>query len=426
MTRASRWTQDHRSSVGAVDVISIRDALLEHRAALPFSVLLIDPRGNEALLGEDQPLLKVTIRSTAGASAVRAMGQVALAEAYINGDIDLDGDLVRAMELRVLIRRDGLPSRMWSVVEPMLRGRARHNRRAIAKHYDMQNVQLIATETRFQLYTPGLYASPDDTLEVGGERRLATIYEELGLDTGKRLLDVGCGWGGLVRYASARGVDATGISLSQHQVDYACDALERENLVARIEYADFFSYEPCGSFDAISLMGVMEDLSDYPPVLNRLAGWLAPGGSIYMDFSAIARRFQISGFIARNVWPGAFRMVKMSQFVTAVDQSNLELISVTNDRDNYSRFTRLAYERWTDSHAKIRAMADERTYRLMRLLYASIAFIMGPRSSRATAYRVLLRRREAGGRLGDLLPRPESSRPRDRSGPVAAFARRLR
>ena len=419
-------TPDHTVLRGAVDVAAIRDALLEHEAALPFSVLLSDPWGSHAVLGDSEPLLTVTIRSSAGASAVRAMGQVALAEAYINGDIDLDGDLIRAMELRVMIRRDGLPSRVWSVVEPMLHGRARHNPRAIAKHYDMHNVQLLATENRFQLYTPGIYVSVDDTLETGGARRLATVYEELCLGTGKSLLDVGCGWGGFVRYACARGVDATGISLSQQQVDYARDALKADKLSARIEYADFFSYEPSRTFDAISLMGVMEDLSDYQPVLNRVSGWLAPGGCIYMDFAAVARRFQISGFIARNVWPGGFRMVKMPQFVVAVDQSPLELVSVSNDRENYYTFTKLGYERWSASHAQVCAIADERTYRLLRLLYASIAFIMGPRSSRATAYRVLLRRRAAGGRLGELLPGGQSEKPRARTGRISAYARRLR
>ena len=317
-----------KAAVSRDDLRDIRDDVLS-RGAPPIPFVLKNMDGDEEMLGEAPPVLVVTILSQRGARAVRAMGQVALASAYINQDIDLDGDLIRAMELRVLIRRDQRLFRMWSVLAPMVYGRTRHNPRAIAKHYDMNNVQLFAADRAFQTYTPGVYESMDDTPEEAGERRLESVYRLLRLESGMTLLDVGCGWGGLVRYACGRGVDATGITLSRTQAEFATEALRADGLDATIRYADFFTYEPRRKFDAISLMGVMEDLSDYAPVLDRLAGWLEPGGMVYLDFAAVARRFQVSGFIARYVWQGAFRMVHMPQLVAALDASPLEIPAFT-------------------------------------------------------------------------------------------------
>jgi cyclopropane-fatty-acyl-phospholipid synthase len=401
----------------------VTDRLLR-RAAIPFAFALRDPAGGALCVGEGEPALEVVIRSEKGLSALARRSELALVEAYLGGDLDIEGDLVRAMELRPLLRDDGLARKAWSVLQPALRGRRHYNPRSVATHYDLDNVQLLAIDADYHLYTPGIYASDNEPLESAATRKLKTAYEALGLAPGASMLDIGCGWGGFLRYCADRGVEAIGISLSRHQLAHVRQQLEARGLPGTALYADFFSFEPGRRFDAISMMGVLEELSDYRFVLRRLAEWLRPGGLVYLDFAAIARRFQVSSFVAKHVWPGAFRMVHLPQLLAAVDRSPLELVAVHEDRRNYHLWAGKVHDRWTARHDEVMAAADERTFRLMRVLFASTCFIMGPQSTRATAYRVVLRRRRVGARLGELLPAADAPPRRGPRDLVPAIIRR--
>ena len=156
-------------------------------------------------------------------------------------------------------------------------------------------------------------------------------------------------------------------------------------------------------------MGALEDCSDYRFALCRMGEWLAPGGRVYLDFAATAHRFQASSFVRKHVWPGAFRMVHLPEFVAAVDRSSLELVALHNDRQNYYLWARKVYDRWVERHDEVVMAADELTFRTMHVLFDGTCFIMSPHSARGTAYRALLRRRPTSTRLGELLPARQST-----------------
>jgi cyclopropane-fatty-acyl-phospholipid synthase len=377
---------------------------------LPIGLVLRDTAGTAVHVGPAQPELEVEVRTRRGLSALRTLNELSVIDAYLNGDLDIEGDLLQAMELRTVLRDNRLPLRAWSVLKPALHGRRRDNPSAVAMHYDSDNVQLIGIDTTYHLYTPGIYGNDDETLELAAAQKLASAFDTLQLRPGASVLDVGCGWGGFLRYCAERQVDATGISLSRHQLAHTRAELESRALRGSALYADFFSFDPRRRFDAVNMMGVLEELSDYPVVLRRLSDWVRPGGLVYLDFAAAAQRFQVSSFVAKYVWPGAFRMVYLPQFIAAVNQSPFELVAVYEDRRNYHLWAKKVHERWVAAHLDVVAAADERTYRLMRVLFASTAYIMGPRSTRATAYRVVLRLRQTGARLGELTAGGESAR----------------
>ena len=218
----------------------LRDRILARGVSLPFAIKLRDAAGGAVLVGEGVPGLEVVLRTPAAAAALRSLDELHIVEAYMRGDLDLHGDLVRAMQLRTLMR-DGRPLRKArSVMRPTLRRRRRENPSAVAKHYDSGNVQLLAIDSHYQTYTPGIYLSDDEPLEPAAERKLEAAYQALELAPGSSLLDIGCGWGGLLRYCAARGVQATGITLSRHQLGYAQHALAAGRLKAQVLYADFF------------------------------------------------------------------------------------------------------------------------------------------------------------------------------------------
>jgi cyclopropane-fatty-acyl-phospholipid synthase len=376
-------------------------------AGFPLAVQL--PDGRAESFGAGEPLLEVRAVNERGVEALCSLKELEVVEAYMRGDIDLEGDLLAAMDLRDVLSDTQLHIKAWTFLQPLIFGRKRLNPGWIAKHYDSENMQLFATDETYNVYTPGVYLSDDDSLEEGAERKLEYAFESLGLRAGDSVLDVGCGWGGFVRYCAARGVAATGISLSRHQLDFARRRLDEDGLQATLLYQDFFTYEPGRRFDAISLMGVIEDLSDYDKVMGRLSGWLRPGGRIYLDFAAVDRRFGVPSFVTKYVWPGAFRMVYLPSFTRALAKHHLDMVEMLGDRRNYYLWVRGGYERWMRLREEIVEAAGEETWRMMRLLMAGTAHVMSERSARATAYRVVLRPRAAGPAAGAARDRGEAT-----------------
>lgn len=163
----------------------------------------------------------------------------------------------------------------------------------------MYNIQLIVTDREYKTYTPGIYDGDSDTLEDGADRKLGFAFESLNLKAGERALDIGCGWGGFLRYCARRNVRVTGITLSKDQLKFARDRIGEEGIDGEALYQDFFTYEPAEPFDGISMMGVMEDLSDYARIMKRLPRLLKPGGRVYLDLAASKEPDPTASFIAK-------------------------------------------------------------------------------------------------------------------------------
>jgi cyclopropane-fatty-acyl-phospholipid synthase len=360
----------------------------------PVPLLVVAPDGSSLALGDGEPIMTVTAANEAGVEAINSRDELMIAEAYMAGSIDFDGDLIGGFAARDNLTTRSAPVIVKNHLLPLAKGRSAANKQWIATHYDMDSIQLFAVDSDYGVYTPGIYLSEDDSLEEGAERKLQAAFDALRLDKGSRVLDVGCGWGGFLRFCSTRGVDATGITLSQHQRDHAMKRLIDDGLEADVLYQDFFSYEPTEKFDGISLMGVFEDLASYKKVMPRLASWLKPGGRVYCDFAASGDRFGITSFVTKHIWPGRFRLVYMPQFIAAASKSGLDIVNIENDRRNYHLWAKKGMDRWLPQRNEIIAASDDHTFRLMTLLIAGTAEMFSPTSQRATAYRITLGQRD--------------------------------
>ena len=359
-------------------------------AHLPFAFNVHAPAGTTVQVGEGEPIFDLYIRNDRGLKALRSLHELVIAEAYVRGDLDLEGDAVRAMWLRDVMSDKSPWLKLWRRLQPLLLGRERLNPAWIAKHYDSKNIQLYALDQDYFAYTPGIYESDEDTLEQSTLRKYEFAFDSLGLRPGDHHLEVGCGWGGFTRYCCGRGVRVTGITLSRDQLAFTNGLIEKHGLDAQAFYQDFFLFRPEHRFDGVSLMGVIEDLSDYPLVLHRLARLVKPGGRIYLDFAAGKVPFGTSSFITKYVWPGTFRMVYMPDLMEALDRSRLQLVGVYNDRRNYHLWALKGHIRWMEFRDRIIQESSEETWRLFRLLYAGTSGVMNNPSEKVTAYRMVL------------------------------------
>src|SRR5580658_5092859 len=201
--------------------------------------------------------IKFTVKSPTAVSylaqAPRALG---LARAYVSGHLDVDGDMYTALaqltnvqSLQVglgervrMLNQLGGPRMLWPRVPPppqevrvnrrWLTGRRHSKQRdasAISHHYDVSNTFYEWVLGPSMAYTCACYPREDASLEEAQAHKHDLVARKLALRPGMRLLDVGCGWGGMVRHAAREyGVTALGVTLSRQQAEWAQHAIEAE------------------------------------------------------------------------------------------------------------------------------------------------------------------------------------------------------
>ena len=214
------------------------------------------------------------------ASLLRPPSPDAFGEAYLRGDIDIEGDIWvavdggRSFTLRVLARdaarlmRLGLELRRGAARAPALHRRARltgrrHSRArdlaAVRFHYDVGNDFYALWLDRRLTYSCAYFETAEASLDDAQEAKLDLICRKLRLGPGMRLLDIGCGWGSLVVFAAERyGVEATGITLSAKQAERASDEIRRRDLEGRslVTVRDYRDLARFATFDAVASVGI--------------------------------------------------------------------------------------------------------------------------------------------------------------------------
>ncbi|MGZ4666461.1 MAG: class I SAM-dependent methyltransferase [Frankiaceae bacterium] len=354
-------------------------------AGRPDSVALQAWDGSAA--GVDGAPLLLRLRSIrALRHMVSAPGQLGLSRAYVDGDIDLDGDPYEALKVvaqfhasggwaeRAAALRDLLAAAGPGMLRPLpapaqeVRGRWRRGIRhsksrdaaAIAHHYDVGNrfYELVLGPT--MAYTCAVFPRADATLEEAQTEKFDLVCRKLGLRPGMRLLDVGCGWGGLVMHAAREyGVRALGVTLSKAQAEWGAQRIGVLGLGGRAEvrHADYRDVTETG-FDAIASIGLTEHIGErqLDGYVARLRDRLRPEGRLLNHCITRPRggqrRFARRGFITRYVFPDG-ELLAPSRIVGALHDGGLEVRHEENLREHYA----LTLKAWCDNLAANRAQA---------------------------------------------------------------------
>jgi cyclopropane-fatty-acyl-phospholipid synthase len=363
-----------------------------------------------------------------------APGELGFARAYVAGDLEVEGDMFAVLDLRNRVQKVRLQPRLmgralkelggWREVKRLppppeevhLQGR-RHSpgrdRAAISHHYDVSNRFYEMVLGPSLTYSCAVFHDPGDSLEQAQANKHELICRKLGLTEGMRLLDVGCGWGGMVMHAaSEHGVRAVGITISQRQVELANKRVVEAGLSDRVEVRlqDYREVDD-GPYDAISSIGMFEHvgtarLAEY---FEQLHGLLRPGGRLLNhginrpagQRPALPRR----SFLNRYVFPDG-ELHELGKVVSTIQQAGFEVRHVEQLREHYA----LTLRRWV---ANLEAHWDEAVAevgagraRVWRLYMAGSAINFG--AARNHIHQVLASRPDAAGDSGlPLRPRFE-------------------
>jgi cyclopropane-fatty-acyl-phospholipid synthase len=301
---------------------------------------LMVPSGTVHRIGAAPAVPAFTLRLTndRGWRALGSLDETRIAEAYLHGDIDFDGDMLAALDLRRFLSDRHPLASLWRFVQPWLYGEVGADKTWVPQHYDYGNEFYFSfLDRKFRLYSQAVYTADDETLEQAAQNKLDYVMDSCRLGAGRRVLDVGGGWGSFAGYAASRGTDVTMLTISREQFAYLSEWCATHTLPARLSvaYESIFAYAPGEQYDAIVLCGVMEHLPDYPALFQKFDTLLEPGGRVYMDFAAGRKKFDVSAFTYRYVFPGDHTPVVLPELFAAANRTALEPVALHNDRHSY-------------------------------------------------------------------------------------------
>ena len=390
--------QDNRTALA-------RRVLALVRRALPLDSpieIVLDADAN----GQRSSPVRVVV---AGADAVARLlwppTPDALGEAYLRGDIDIQGDIWtaveagRAFDLRRLGRdlprlaRLALRLRSGMGATPPLRRVARlsgrrHSRArdlaAVRFHYDVGNGFYALWLDRRLTYSCAYFETPERSLDQAQEDKLELICRKLRLEPGMRLLDIGAGWGSLVLLAAEHhGVAATGVTLSKVQATYANQRAAAAGLDDRVnvEVRDYRDLDSLGTFDAIASVGMFEHVgrANLPAYFEAAWRSLRPGG-LFLNHgiatTATARglwrplRFGEGGFVGRYVFPDG-ELVSIEDAIGFARRTGFEVLDVQSLRPHYALTLTAWVDRLEARAQEARVLVDEEVFRTWRLYMAA-------------------------------------------------------
>ncbi|WP_051549252.1 SAM-dependent methyltransferase [Nocardioides sp. URHA0032] len=322
---------------------------------------------------EDAPF-QFHLRNQRGlAYLVTAPGDLGLSRAYVSGDLDIEGvhpgDPYEAMRLLQkglklrrpspseaveLLRAVGLSSLRppapppqetlprWRRIVEGLRHSEGRDADAIHHHYDVSNAFYEHVLGPSMTYTCAVFPTEEATLEEAQFTKYDLVARKLDLQEGQRLLDLGCGWGGMVRHAAREyGVHAIGVTLSREQAAWAQHRIKEEGLdhLAEVRFMDYRHVEETG-FDAISSIGLTEHIGvkNYPSYFSWIRDHLKPQGRLLNH--CITRQHNkptdTGAFIDRYVFPDG-ELIGSGTIVTAVENAGLEVQHHENFRVHYAK-----------------------------------------------------------------------------------------
>lgn len=384
------------------------DRLLR-RAIVDGELTVTDPQGRVRRYGRPAPgLAPVAARIADGATAraIALSPVLGAGEAWMDGRLTLEqGDILALLNLVTFnLRWDkDNPARVALWRQQALGARldqinfARRSKRNVAHHYDLSDRLYDLFLDADRQYSCAYFTDPGNTLEQAQADKKAHIAAKLDLKPGQRVLDIGCGWGGMALYLnSVAGVEVLGVTLSEEQLKVARARAEAAGVADKVRFELIDYRAVTGPFDRIVSVGMFEHvgLPHYRQFFDKVHALLAPDGVALIH--SIARADgpgATDPWTAKYIFPGGYSPA-LSQIVPAIERAWLWITDIEVLRLHYALTLEEWYRRTVAARTAIEALYDARFYR-MWLFYLAGAICAFRNDGHMNVQIQLTRRRDA-------------------------------
>jgi len=344
----------------------------------------------------------IELRSPRAVTALlKSRDLLTLGEAFLHGDIEVEGDLIAAFKLAYYLidldaslfqrlalthtiarfpnmLRNGIPGIGARLYGP--REAKERVREAISYHYDLP-VEFWKLWLDDQLqYTCAYYNTPTENINVAQLAKLDYVCKKLALKPGERLLDIGCGWLGLLTHAVMRyDVEGVGITLSKSQAEYAQQQIKHHQLEkrCRVIVCDFREIDTSQRFHKIAGIGVIEHIGEslQPEYFRTVYELLEDSGLFLNQGICRSQTMQSRGgsaFLHNHVFPD-HDIVPIHRTIRIAEENGFEITDIENLRPHYALTLRAWLNNFENNSTAIKAITSPDMYRAFRVYLAGMA-----------------------------------------------------
>lgn len=339
---------------------------------------LVKINGKKYQIGDGSPTFTVKFNKMIPLAELSASTSLALGEAYMNGDLEIEGDLYEALD-HFLGQMGKFSTDEHALKKLLFTSNSRKNqKKEVSSHYDIGNdfYKLWLDDT--MSYSCGYFMHEDDTLYQAQINKVDHILKKLYLKEGMSLLDIGCGWGFLLIEAAKKyKIKGTGITLSTEQYREFKNRITEEGLedYLTVELMDYRDLPKSGlMFDRVVSVGMVEHVGrdNYQLFLDSVKQILKPGGLFLLHFISGLTEHAGDPWIRKYIFPGGM-VPSLREILSCMAKDQYHTLDVENLRPHYNR-TLLCWEKnYRAQLDNIKKMFDEKFVRMWDLYLASCA-----------------------------------------------------
>jgi len=388
-------------------LVSRELARLGAQAHIPFEIHFAD--GTSYRNRPDPPRFSIRMHSRAVELGIAAFRHIGLLEAYIDGRLDLDGDLravlqagmysgfdsgSRLVSLRNLWHELMHSNRSWA--------QAKQNARA---HYGLgTDFYRLWLDDPLMMYTCAYWKEGTRTLEEAQANKVEHVCRKVRLAAGERVVDIGCGFGGFMFYAAERyGAHVTGVNTTTEQVAWIDSEIARRGLRHSLKVIDTDFRDAFATFDKVVSIGVLEHAGKHQlkEVVAAHAKFLEPGGLGVLHFISHVGHFETEFFIRKHIFPGGW-IPSLADTLVAMEECGLEVIDIENLRRHYALTLDAWAERFDHNWEHIRKLDprkfDERFRRIWRTYLIGSAEMFRSAAAQTHLFQIVFSKRNVNER----------------------------
>lgn len=330
------------------------------------------------ILGKGQPQFTVYLNKEPDKKALLTSTSLALGEAYMRGDLEVDHDLYEVLD-SFLGQMGKFTADKSALKKLIFTSKSKKNQeKEVRSHYDIGNDFYRLWLDPTMSYSCGYFKTEEDTLYQAQVNKAEHILQKLNLKKGMSLLDIGCGWGFLLKQAAKQyGVKGTGITLNKEQYQQFSEDIKEEGLedLLDVKLMDYRELQSCGmEFDRIVSVGMLEHVGrgNYELFLQNVKAVLKPGGLFLLHYISAPKEHEGDPWIKKYIFPGGV-VPSLREIIHLLPEEGFNVLDVESLRRHYSKTLLCWRENFQEHRAEIMAMEGEEFVRMWDLYLASCA-----------------------------------------------------